>query len=228
MTDHEVAAEPGSDGVLADAIDDAAPRTVARHARRRRWVVSAFVAVGVAGAVTLAVVQFGRADDARKELGLYDGARGAATAFGAAYLTYDAGDVATSSHRVLSLTTRRFGQEFRTSRSPGIEALFNKIGTSTKATTTDVFITKISRGRAQALVVVDVHASSADTPDQTLVNLTFVLDLVLEGNRWKVDAVAPAPRPDVVGTTTTVASSPGTSTAPMAPAPAPTAPAPAP
>lgn len=173
------------------------PRTAsARSGRRGSLALATLLA---AASTVFAVIQLQRADEARSELGNYARARETASAFGAAYLTYDARDVAASSERVLSLTTENFAKEFEETRSPSIEALFDEIGTNTEATTTDVFVTAISQGRARALVVVDVEASSAETPDQTLVDLTFVLDLLRDGDDWKVDSVSPAPRPDVLG-----------------------------
>lgn len=223
MSDPEesVSGEASPDGEA-----DPTGRPVGHRAWRRR--VPAIVAVAVTlAAVVLAVTQTVRADDARDALADYAGARGAASAFGEAYLSYDAADVAGSSERVLSLATDRFAEEFEENRSPAIEALFDEIGTNTQATTTEVFVTEVSGGRARALVVVDVKASSAETPDQTLVDLTFVLDLVRVGSHWKVDAVSPAPRPDVVGgdegtTATTVPEGQAPSPAPTASAPAPT------
>lgn len=224
MSDPEesVSDEASPDG---EAEPDGPP--AGRRAWRRRAPAIVAVVVSLA-AVVLAVAQTGRADDARDALADYASARGAASAFGEAYLSYDAADVAGSSERVLSLATDRFAEEFEENRSPAIEALFDEIGTNTQATTTEVFVTEVSGGRARALVVVDVKASSAETPDQTLVDLTFVLDLVRVGSDWKVDAVSPAPRPDVVGgdegtTSTTVpqgqAPSPTPTSSTVAPTP---------
>ncbi|MDP1806890.1 MAG: hypothetical protein Q8K72_17070, partial [Acidimicrobiales bacterium] len=95
-----------------------------------------------------------------------------------------------------------------------IEALFDQIGTKTTATATGVYVSDISGDEARALVVVDVVASSAETPDQRLVDLTFLLDLVIEDGEWKVEAVNPAPRPDVVGGPTTTSPATPPTTAP--------------
>jgi hypothetical protein len=180
-----------------DADELSAPTRGGRQWRSR--LVRVALAALLVASTAMAVAQMDRADSARDELERYADARRTASAFGAAYLTYDASDVKASSQRVLALTTDAFGEQFEQTRSPGIEELFDQIGTSTTASVTEVFLTEVSRERATALVVVDVHASSKETPDQTLVDLTFVLDLVLEDEGWKVDAVAPAPRPDVVG-----------------------------
>lgn len=213
MTEPDVSAELAPATAGDPPRDDASEPPVTP--RRRAWrtrVLAVIATLLLVASVATAVVQMGRAEDAHADLDRYQDARRAASSFGSAYLTYDASDVTASSERVLALTTDAFAQDFEETRSPGIEALFDEIGTSTRATTTQVFLTEISQGRASALVVVDVEASSTETPDQTLVDLTFVVDLILDGDEWKVDAVTPAPRPDVVGepgtTTTTAAPSP--------------------
>jgi hypothetical protein len=188
-------------------------------ARRRLRLVAMIIVVGaLVVAVGLAITQARRASDAQDELDRVRHVRARAAAFGAAYLTYDAADVGASSERLLELATEEFGADFEESRTPGIEALFDQIGTSTEATTTDVFVSDISDDEARALVVVDVVASSTETPDQRLVDLTFVLDLVLEDGEWKVDTVNPAPRPDVVGGPTTAPTTPPPTSTTTAPA----------
>lgn len=169
---------------------------------RSGWVLRALVALVVLGSLALAVVQMRRADDARSELEVYTRVGRLASAFGAAYLTYDANDVAASSERVAALATERFGKDFEDTRAPAVASLF-KEGSSTRATAKEVFVTDVGPRRAKALVVVDVHARSKEAPAQTLVNLSFVVDLVRSGGGWKVDAVASAPQPSVVGPSTT-------------------------
>lgn len=186
-----------------DEADGSAPGSRTRE--RLRLLTMVVVVAALIVAVGVAISQAQRASDAQDDLDRVADVRERASAFGAAYLTYDAADVEASSKRLLALATEAFGAEFEKSRTPGIEALFDQIGTSTKATTTDVFVSDTSGDKARALVVVDVVASSTETPDQKLVDLTFVLDLVFEDGEWKVDAVNPAPRPDVVGGPTTTA-----------------------
>lgn len=121
---------------------------------------------------------------------------------------------------LLSLATKRFADEFTSSRLPGVEALFAGRNTSTAAEVTDVFTTAVDDGHVRALVVVDVQATGSEGT-QRLVNLSFVLDLVSRDGAWRVDAVAPLPFPEVVGApgaapTTTAApgTAPTTTTAP--------------
>lgn len=195
------AASGRPEAIAPDEADGSAPGS--RTRAPFRLLTMAVVIVALIGAVGLAISQVQRASDAQDELDRVTDVRERAAAFGAAYLTYDAADVEASSERLLALATEEFGVEFKESRTPAIEALFDQIGTSTEATTTDVFVSDISADEARALVVVDVVASSTEIPDQKLVDLTFVLDLVFEDGEWKVDAVNPAPRPDVVGAPTT-------------------------
>lgn len=182
--------------------------------RRRLRLGTVALATALVVAAGVAVSQVQRAGDAQDELDQVTDVREAAAAFGAAYLTYDAADVKASSQRLLELATEEFGAEFEESRTPGIEALFDQIGTKTTATATGVYVSDISGDEARALVVVDVVASSAETPDQRLVDLTFLLDLVIEDGEWKVEAVNPAPRPDVVGGPTTTSPATPPTTAP--------------
>jgi hypothetical protein len=209
--------DTASDGSEMAASGEADGRSPARP--QRRLLTMAVVLGALVLAVGLAFSQTQRASDAQDELDQFTHVRERAAAFGAAYLTYDAADVEASSRRLLELATEEFGADFEKSRTPGIEALFDQIGTSTEATTTDVFVSDISGDEARALVVVDVVASSTETPDQRLVDLTFVLDLVFEDGEWKVDAVNPAPRPDVVGSPTTTVPTTAPPTPPTATAP---------
>lgn len=197
------AASAQPETIASDEAERSAPGS--RTRARLRLLTMVVVVVALIGAGGLAISQAQRASDAQDELDRVTDVRERAAAFGAAYLTYEAADVEASSERLLELATEEFGVEFKESRTPAIEALFDQIGTSTEATTTDVFVSDVSAEQARALVVVDVVASSTETPDQRLVDLTFVLDLVFEDGEWKVDAVNPAPRPDVVGGPATTA-----------------------
>ena len=62
----------------------------------------------------------------------------------------------------------------------------------------DVFAGEVDDERTRALVVVDIEASGPEG-DQRLVGLSFVLEMVREDSTWLVDAVGPAPFPEVVG-----------------------------
>jgi hypothetical protein len=137
------------------------------------------------------------ADDLQAQLDDHQEVQLVAAAFGEAYLTYDASDVRASDEAILALASDTFAADFADNRAPGIEELFAGLDTQTEATTTEVFVGDVSAGKARALVVVDVVAQSSASDTQTLSDLSFVLDLVEEDGTWKVDAVAPAPQPDV-------------------------------
>ena len=166
----------------------------ARPGGRGRWVVvgllvAALVAVGKSGDVS----RLEDEQDARRQV-----AASAAT-FGEVYLTYDFDDVDASSGRVVELVTPEFAEDFADTRAPGIEELFANLETSTRATTTEVFVGDVTDDTARALVVVDVDASSAASGTQRLTDLTFVLDLERIDGAWLVANVAPAPQPDIDG-----------------------------
>jgi Mce-associated membrane protein len=165
----------------------------------------------VAGAIAVAVLQVGRVRDLEDDLDARDAVSAAASAFGEVYLSYDFDDPDRSGDRVLELITPTFAEDFESTRAPAIEELFSNLGTTTAAETRSVFIGKITDDVAEALVVVDVTATSDASGTQQLSNLTFLLDLVQVDGRWLVDDVLPAPQPDITGdnveapTTTTTA-----------------------
>ena len=205
--------EAGEAGEEGEAADGAAPIASAAGPRRHGWLAPAAVGLVVAlvlgAAIAFGLVQRGEVDDLEAERDDARSARQVSAAFGEAYLSYDFDDVDASGERVLALATDRFAEDFRSTRAPGIEELFSNIRTTTRATTTDVFLGDVGNGRARALVVVDVDAESDATGLQTLNDLTFVLELVEVGDAWRVDAVSPAPTPDVTGATTTSTTAPG-------------------
>jgi len=168
--------------------------------------------------------------------------REVAREFGAAYLTFDSGNLTDLGDRLLALGTEDFVREYESARLPGVEELFTDSDVETRAEVSDVFTTGIDDDRVRALVFVDVDARGPDG-EQRLQNLSFVLELEAVEGEWLVDAVAPLPVPEVVGdgvpTTTTPGDAPTapdptttapapTTTAPATTAPATTAPAPAP
>ncbi|HEY1117382.1 MAG TPA: hypothetical protein VGE43_06735 [Acidimicrobiales bacterium] len=163
--------------------------------------------------------------------------REVAREFGAAYLTFDSGNVTDLGDRLLALGTEDFVREYESARLPGVEELFTDSDVETRAEVSDVFTTGIDDDRVRALVFVDVDARGPDG-EQRLQNLSFVLELEAVEGEWLVDAVAPLPVPEVVGdgvpTTTTPGDAPAvpdpttTAPAPTTTAPATTAPAPAP
>ena len=153
----------------------------------------------VAGAIAVAVVQTGRARDLEDDLDARTEVATAASRFGEVYLSYDFDDPDRSGDRVLELVSAAFAKDFTSTRAPGIEELFANLGTTTEATTKEVFVGDITDDAARALVVVDVVANSDASGTQELTDLTFVLELIRDDGRWLVDDVIPAPQPDITG-----------------------------
>src|SRR5688572_6177224 len=188
-------------------------RTVS--SRTIAWVVAGLVLLAVAA---VAVLQMGRARDLEDDLDARTEVATAASRFGEVYLSYDFDDPDRSGDRVLDLVSPAFAEDFESTRAPGIEELFSNLGTTTAATTKEVFVGDITDDTARALVVVDVVANSDASGTQELTDLTFVLELVRVDGRWLVDDVIPAPQPDITGdgiepptastTTTTTAPAP--------------------
>lgn len=205
------------DEPTAPASDAPAP-AASRSVSLRTVLVAALLLVLVA-TIGVAMAQVGRAQDAEADLAARDDVAAAASVFGEVYLSYDFDDPDRSGDRVLELVSAEFAEDFESTRAPGIEELFSNLGTTTNATTTEVFLGDVGDDTASALVVVDVVARSDASGTQELTDLTFVLELVRAGDRWLVDNVAPAPQPDLTGdgvedppasstTTTTVAAAP--------------------
>lgn len=170
-------------------------------------------------AATLAALGWNEASDANSELEDAAHARRVATEFGEAYLSFDTDDVDGATDRLLSLASEDFAAEFESTRAPSIEELFSAGDTVTRASVQDVFAGELDGDRTRALVVVDIDASGPEG-DQRLVGLSFVLEMVREDSAWLVDAVGPAPFPEVVGGPTDETSpEPDASTPPSTTAP---------
>lgn len=148
--------------------------------------------------VALAALGWSEASDANAELDDAADARRVAAEFGEAYLSFDTDDVDGATDRLLTLATETFADEFESTRAPSIEELFAVGDTVTRASVQDVFAGEVDGDRTRALVVVDIDASGPEG-QQRLVGLSFVLEMVREDSRWLVDAVGPAPFPEVVG-----------------------------
>jgi hypothetical protein len=187
------------DVTAADPDGDSAPAGTPQPERRPRWVFILIPLVALAAAsVTLAAIGWNEASDANAELDDSSQARRAASEFGEAYLSFDTDDVDGATQRLLSLSTDAFADEFESTRAPSIEELFSAGDTVTRASVQDVFVDEVDDDRTRALVVVDIDASGPEG-EQRLVGLSFVLDMVRRDSRWLVDAVGPAPFPEVVG-----------------------------
>lgn len=175
--------------------------------------------------VALAALGWSEASDANAELDERAEARRVAAEFGEAYLSFDTDDVGGVTDRLLSLATEAFADEFASTRAPSIEELFAAGDTVTRASVQDVFAGELDGDRTRALVVVDIDASGPEG-EQRLVGLSFVLEMVREDSRWLVDAVGPAPFPEVVGGPTGDALPEPDGSTPAPSTPAPTTPAP--
>lgn len=172
--------------------------------------------------VALAALGWSEASDANAELEDAAEARRVAAEFGEAYLSFDTDDVGGVTDRLLSLATEAFADEFQSTRAPSIEELFAAGDTVTRASVQDVFAGELDGDRTRALVVVDIDASGPEG-EQRLVGLSFVLEMVREDSTWLVDAVGPAPFPEVVAAPTGDAGSrSGGPTTTPAPPPTPT------
>lgn len=162
-------------------------------------VVIIVVLLGWAATVVVAIGQMRRADDVDAAFDAYEDVIEAASTFGEVYLSYDFEDPERSGDRVLDLITPTFAEDFESTRAPAIEQLFSNLGTATTAVTKSVFVREFDEDTAQALVVVDVTATSDASGTQQLTDLAFVLDLVDVDGQWLIDAVNPAPQPDITG-----------------------------
>jgi hypothetical protein len=194
--------DPGTDEPAATESDDAVPATGAPPAPRAsagsRWPIVAAVAMVLAvGLGAVALAKNGDANDLADERDARREVARVSAEFGEAYLSYDFDDVDGASDAVVALASEAFAKDFADTRAPGIEELFANLKTSTKATTTEVFVSDVGDRQARSLVVVDVAATSTSSGNQSLKDLSFVLDLVHEDGEWRVDAVAPAPQPDI-------------------------------
>lgn len=208
---------------MADVEDTAGGAPDPAPGGRRRWrpVLTIGLAAVAIVAVVVAVLQAGDASDLREERADRREVRRVAAAFGEAYLSYDFDDVDASSEAVRALSTDAFAAGFEETSAPGIQELFASNQTRTTASIGDVFVGDVEDGRARALVIADVEASSAASGSQRLTGLAFILDLVVEAGEWRVSAVVPAPRPEISGPGGAPTSTSTTTTAPTAEVPAP-------
>lgn len=204
--------------------DGEAPVRSPESERRPRWGFILIPLVALAAvSVVLAAIGWSEASDANAELDDASQARQVAAEFGEAYLSFDTDDVDGATDRLLSMVTEAFADEFESTRAPSIEAIFAAGDTVTRASVQDVFAGELDGDRTQALVVVDIDASGPEG-EQRLVDLSFVLEMVRSDSTWLVDAVGPAPFPEVVGGPTGDAPSeptPSPTTAPTSTPPTP-------
>lgn len=195
-------------------------RTTADRSGRGLVVVAVVLLVALIAAAGVAFTQMQRVDDLESELDARSDVAAAAARFGEAYLSYDFDDPEGSGEQVVALATPDFGEEFSSDRVPGIAELFANLQTTTEAETQEVFVADVSGDTARAFVVTDIEAISTASGSQKLTNLAFVLDLVRLDGEWLVDAVNPAPQPDLAGDEATAPTDPNastTTTAPVAP-----------
>jgi hypothetical protein len=185
--------------------DAAAPRSADRPDRghRPRLLIAAVLVAVVASALALAQAQ--DAGDLRDQRDDQQAITEIAGRFGAAYLSFDYAHADQSGKAVTALATRSFAESYAAQSAPGIQQLFSSGQTTTKATTTAVYLGGIEGARARALVVVDVAANSPTDGKQELDDVSFVLDLERTGDGWRVAKVARAPQPELATTTTAAA-----------------------
>lgn len=200
MTTEEPAHNIGDEASVEappDAREQVETRT--KPGRRRRWptvvIIALVVSTGVAAFA--AVTERGRANDADSELDARDEARLVAASFAEAYLSYDYTDVEASQARIAEFASEAWLEDFEATRLREVDELFANIESTTVAETTAVYLGDVSEAAAVALVVVDVEAASAATGDQTLTDLTFLVDLIRVDDQWRVDQVAPPPQANV-------------------------------
>lgn len=174
----------------------AAPRPAEKRARRRRRVLAALLVVA-AVSTAFAVTKTREANDLRTERDDRRAIEVVAGRFASAYLSYDFAHVEESGRAVTALATREFSRSYAAERAPGIQELFTSRQTTTRATTTEVFVGSVGPRTARALVVVDVIATSPTEGEQRLEDVSFVLDLARTTVGWRVDAVDRAPQASV-------------------------------
>lgn len=204
--------------------DERVPIPGQGQGRPPRWGFILIPLIALAAvSVALAAIGWNEASDANAELDDASEARRVGAEFGEAYLSFDTDDVDGATDRLLSLATEAFAAEFESTRAPSIEELFAAGDTVTRASVRDVFAGEVDGDRTRALVVVDIDASGPEG-EQRLVGLSFVLEMVRTDSGWLVDAVGPAPFPEVVGGPTGDApTDPGATTTTPSRATAPTA-----
>jgi hypothetical protein len=220
--DPEVAEDPTGAEAEADELEDtegeaecpptakpavspatASPAAPAARTHRTRLTIAAVVVAIVASVLALTKAQ--QVGDLSQQRDDRRAVEEVAGRFGAAYLSYDFAHADASGKVVTALATAEFGRSYSGQQAPGIQQLFSSNQTSTKATTTAVYVGPMTGGRARALVVVDVTATSPTDGTQALDDVSFVLDLARTKLGWRVAKVARAPQPTLATTTSTTA-----------------------
>jgi Mce-associated membrane protein len=205
-------------GVALDVPLAPAPRP------RRGWVLPVVLAVIALAAVGFGGFQWRHAHDlgdresVRSEVGRVAGL------FGEALLSYDYNDLATARDRVLAHATDRFGQEYTTAFTGGLETAITKLQATSTATVRDVYLADVERDTARAIVTLDSEVRSTAGTRRT-VSSYLDMALVHQNGQWKVDSVTSVAALDQTTTpsgtdssTTTVPGAP-TTTAPLVPTP---------
>lgn len=157
------------------------------------------VALGVLGAalvfaMTLAVIQWRRAD----RLAHTENARNAAIAtagrFGVALFTYDYNDLPAARGKVVALATDRFAKGYRATTAPAQDEAILRLKAHESARLGGVFVSNVSGDRAGAVVVVRTTVQSTEGARTTVSYLQMAL--VRQGGQgWKVDTAKAVPAP---------------------------------
>lgn len=148
--------------------------------------VTGVLVVALAAAITVAVVQWRRADRLGVELDQRNLVAATASDVGQALFTYDYRDLGAAQRRILSLASGTFAQQERTA-SDGVEAALAKARAQSTATVSEVSVTGVADGSAGAFVLVDTRARG--TAGVTTGTEYLEMGLVLHGGRWTVDSV---------------------------------------
>ena len=223
------AVDDTSDTDAAGAVDDRtgsaeAVAAVAPRRGRGGWVLPAVLAVVAVVAVGIGGFQWRHAHDlgdretVRTEVGRIAGL------FGEALLSYDYNDLVTARDRVLAHATDRFGQEYTTAFTGGLESAITKLQATSTATVRDVYLADVEHDTARAIVTLDSEVRSTAGTRRT-VSSYLDMALVHQNGQWKVDSVTSVAALDQTTTpsgtdssTTTVPGAP-TTIAPLVPTP---------
>ena len=155
----------------------------ARSGRARAaWAIAALMTLV---AVVLAVLLVTDDSDGLAE---HRQVRRVAGQFGEALLTYEYADLDANRRQVLALATGGFEESYADTFEQGLAAFIRERKANSRGTVTDVFLSEVDEGTAEAMVVADVDiVTSAGT--RTFNDVYFKLELVEVGGTWKVDDV---------------------------------------
>jgi hypothetical protein len=147
---------------------------------------TAVLGATLAAALTVAVLQWRRADHVSGELAQRNLVAATAADVGQALFTYDYQDLGAAQRRILTLTSGSFAQQQRASGA-SVESSLVKARAVGTATVSEVSVTGVAGGGAGAFVLVDTRAQGSDGVVTGVEYLA--MGLVLDRGRWTVDSV---------------------------------------